>query len=222
MPHPEFLKQPTDELLESIWNRREDGAEQSPAALLTGSLNGEGPAALRQLADEGLIALAGDRASLTEAGEERARAVVRGHRLAERLLVDVLGVPEDEAERTACLMEHVLSPSVIDAVCGFLGHPPTCPHGRPVPQGPCCTSRRNGVKPVVVPLENLEPGRVARVVFIAPGVAKRLERLASFGLVPGTEVELRQKRPTFVVEIGGTTLALEKEVARGIYVRRTE
>jgi len=213
--HPEFLKQPTDEFLESIWVRRED--EAAGAAAESAGVDRE--AAGRVMA-EGYARWDGDRLVLTEAGEERARSVVRSHRLAERLLADVLGVPAGEAEKTACLMEHILSPAVTDAVCGFLGHPPTCPHGRAIPPGPCCNGRKNGIKPLVVPLGELEPGRSARVMFIAPGVMKRLERLASFGLVPGTVVELRQKRPSFVIEIGGTTLALEGEVAGGIYVRR--
>jgi DtxR family Mn-dependent transcriptional regulator len=214
--HPEFLKQPTDEILESLWLRREEAA--------TGVAPEGEPTLDRRAVDrmvsDGYALWSGDRPVLTEAGEERARAVVRSHRLAERLLADVLGVPAGEAEKTACLMEHILSPAVTDAVCGFLGHPPTCPHGREIPSGACCGERKNGIKPLVVPLNELEPGRSARVMFIAPGVMKRLERLASFGLVPGTVVELRQKRPSFVIEIGGTTLALEGEVAGGIFVRR--
>ncbi len=216
LSHAEFLKQPTDEILEALWVRREEADEGVPPEE-TPEPDRE---TLERLAGEGWVRFEGGLPVLTPSGEVRARAVVRGHRLAERLLVDVLGVPPAEAEKTACLMEHILSPAVNEALCGFLGHPPTCPHGRPIPSGACCTARKNGLKPVVTPLDELDPGRTARVVFIAPGVEKRLERLASFGLVPGTEVELRQKRPSFVIEIGGTTLALEKEVARGIYVRR--
>jgi DtxR family Mn-dependent transcriptional regulator len=214
--HPEFLKQPTDEILESLWVRREDEA----AGVAADGAAAPDREAIERMVSKGYVRWSGDRPVLTEAGEERARSVVRSHRLAERLLADVLGVPAGEAEKTACLMEHILSPAVTDAVCGFLGHPPTCPHGRAIPPGPCCNGRKNGIKPLVVPLDELETGHPARVMFIAPGVMKRLERLASFGLVPGTVVELRQKRPSFVIEIGGTTLALEGEVAGGIYVRR--
>jgi DtxR family Mn-dependent transcriptional regulator len=219
MPHLEFLKQPTDELLEEIWSRGEEG-DRTVAALLKGSAEVEARAILDRLVGEGLVQVDGERLSLSSAGEARAQAVVRSHRLTERLLVDVLGVSRQESDRTACLMEHVLSPAVTDAVCAFLGHPPTCPHGKPIPPGTCCTQRKNGVKPVVVPLMDLEPGASGRIVFMTPGVQKRLDRLASFGVLPGTVLELKQKRPSVVVVVGGTTLALEGDVAGEIYVRR--
>ncbi len=219
MPHLEFLKQSTDELLEEIWYRREKG-DESLSGLLEESAQSSAREELDRLASEGLVTLTGDRVVFTDVGEARARAVVRSHRLAERLLADVLEVSNDEAEKTACLMEHILSPSVVDAVCAFLGHPPTCPHGDPIPPGPCCTARKNGVQPVVVPLDEVEPGASARIVFITPGAEKRLDRLAAFGVMPGTTLELKQKRPSFVVEIEGTTLAVERAIAREIYVRR--
>lgn len=219
MPHLEFLKQSTDELLEEIWYRRERG-EATVTGLLEASAQPAARGELEHLAAEGLVTIRDDRVDFTDAGEARARAVVRSHRLAERLLADVLEVPHDEAEKTACLMEHILSPSVVDAVCAFLGHPPTCPHGEPIPPGACCTARKNGVQPVVVPLAEVEPGRTVRIVFMTPGVEKRLDRLAAFGVMPGATLELKQKRPSFVVEIGGTTLAVERDIAREIYVRR--
>lgn len=219
MPHLEFLKQPTDEVLEEIWSRGEEG-DRTVAAVLKGSAEAEARAILERLASEGLVRVEGDRLALSSAGEARARALVRSHRLTERLLVDVLGVSNQESDRTACLMEHILSPAVTDAVCAFLGHPPTCPHGKPIPPGACCAQRKNGVKPVVVPLLDLDLGATGHIVFMTPGVQKRLDRLASFGVLPGTLLELKQKHPSVVVVVGGTTLALEGEVAAGIYVRR--
>ena len=67
------------------------------------------------MVDEGQLHVEGDRVSFTPAGEERARTIVRCHRLAERLLFDILSLSAEEAEQTACLMEHVLSPAVADA-----------------------------------------------------------------------------------------------------------
>jgi DtxR family Mn-dependent transcriptional regulator len=140
--------------------------------------------------------------------------------LAERLLHDVLSLPPQESEDTACLMEHVLSPTVADAVCAFLGHPPTSPGGLPIPSGRCCEVRQRDVQPLVVPLPDLEIGHPARIVFMAQAAHKRVDRLGSYGVVPGSIVRLRQKRPSFVVELESTSLALDPDVAREIYVRR--
>jgi len=80
--------------------------------------------------------------------------------------------------------------------------------------------RTTSLQPVVTPLTGLPPGVEGRIAFIAPSASKRLDRLVSFGVVPGTVVLLRQKQPSFVIEVGGTSLALEEDLAREIYVRR--
>jgi putative ABC transport system ATP-binding protein len=76
---------------------------------------------------------------LTARGRERAASIIRRHRLAERLFTDSLAMDsETEIEQQACKFEHILSPEATDKICGFLGHPRTCPHGAPIPPGPCC------------------------------------------------------------------------------------
>lgn len=76
---------------------------------------------------------------LTEKGLKRAADVIRRHRLAERLFTQTFEVQnEDEIEQQACKFEHILSPEVTDKICTFLNHPKTCPHGSPIPPGPCC------------------------------------------------------------------------------------
>jgi putative ABC transport system ATP-binding protein len=78
----------------------------------------------------------------TAAGRRRAEDVIRRHRLAERLFTDSLAMDsETEIEQQACKFEHILSPSATDKICTFLGHPRTCPHGSPIPLGPCCAGR---------------------------------------------------------------------------------
>src|SRR5207244_1088787 len=65
--------------------------------------------------------------------------IIRRHRLAERLFTDSLAMDsETEIEQQACKFEHILSPEATDKICAFLGHPRTCPHGAPIPPGPCC------------------------------------------------------------------------------------
>src|SRR5579863_9249994 len=76
---------------------------------------------------------------LTVRGRQRAADVIRRHRLAERLFTDSLALDsETEIEQQACKFEHILSPEATDKICSFLGHPRTCPHGAPIPPGPCC------------------------------------------------------------------------------------
>jgi putative ABC transport system ATP-binding protein len=76
---------------------------------------------------------------LTARGRERAASIIRRHRLAERLFTDSLAMDsETEIEQQACKFEHILSPEATDKICAFLGHPRTCPHGAPIPPGPCC------------------------------------------------------------------------------------
>ena len=72
-------------------------------------------------------------------GRQRAADIIRRHRLAERLFTDSLAMDsESEIEQQACKFEHILSTEATDKICTFLGHPRTCPHGAPIPPGPCC------------------------------------------------------------------------------------
>ncbi|MFZ3264864.1 MAG: ATP-binding cassette domain-containing protein [Terriglobales bacterium] len=76
---------------------------------------------------------------LTPRGHKRAADIIRRHRLAERLFTDSLAMDsETEIEQQACKFEHILSAEATDKICAFLGHPKTCPHGSPIPPGPCC------------------------------------------------------------------------------------
>jgi putative ABC transport system ATP-binding protein len=79
---------------------------------------------------------------MTARGRQRAGDIIRRHRLTERLFTDSLHM-ENEAEiaEQACKFEHILSQEATDKICAFLGHPTTCPHGAPIPPGPCCGTR---------------------------------------------------------------------------------
>jgi putative ABC transport system ATP-binding protein len=80
--------------------------------------------------------------TLTPRGRTRAGSIIRRHRLAERLFTDSLAMDsESEIEQQACKFEHILSPGATDKICSFLGHPRTCPHGSPIPPGPCCQEK---------------------------------------------------------------------------------
>jgi DtxR family Mn-dependent transcriptional regulator len=116
-------------------------------------------------------------------------------------------------------MEHVLDAGLTDSICAFLGHPPHCPHGKPIPPGPCCRSAERLVPPAVRPLDHLPIGRSGRIVYIVPRQPEQLVKLSSLGIVPGAVIRLQQTRPAAVVKVGETTLALDASIAAGIYVK---
>jgi putative ABC transport system ATP-binding protein len=93
---------------------------------------------------EGIFSMDGSAVvTLTPRGRNRAGSIIRRHRLAERLFTDSLAMDsESEIEQQACKFEHILSPGATDKICSFLGHPRTCPHGAPIPPGPCCGGKK--------------------------------------------------------------------------------
>ncbi len=151
-----------DHLLERIWIFREEDerpeiervrarslpAKNSFPSIATASLArladplvvsaAESPRTFERMAEIGLLTIQGSELRLTGKGEQRARDVVRRHRLAERLFMDSFGIGDREAESQACKFEHILSSEVTEKICTFLGHPRSCPHGNPIPPGNCC------------------------------------------------------------------------------------
>jgi DtxR family transcriptional regulator, Mn-dependent transcriptional regulator len=207
-----------DEILELIWTLREKGVSDLNQ-LIEATTDGETRSILRYMIREGLFEVDGNRMVLKARGEEKAREIIRRHRLTERLLLEIFEMSEEEVETEACKLEHILSPAVTESVCTFLGHPPTCIHGKPIPRGECCARFKTEVKPLVTPLENLGLGERGRIVFIAPKSHQRLDRLSTLGIVPGSIVRMHQKNPSVVLQIGETTLALDREIVRDIYVK---
>jgi DtxR family Mn-dependent transcriptional regulator len=124
-------------------------------------------------------------------------------------------------ENSACQIEHILSEPVVESVCTFLGHPPVCPHGRPIPRGECCNRIRTEIRPLVVRLTEASLGATVRIMFITPRSKRRLEKLSSLGIVPGSRVRLLQRNPSFVLEIGQTTVAVDRDITDEIYVKPT-
>jgi DtxR family Mn-dependent transcriptional regulator len=214
-----------EEILEAIYTERESGRDEADSVLAHAGAEhapDARPEDLREMAREGLVRLEGSRVSLTEEGERRARDVVRRHRLTERLFRDLLDLGESAMESQACELEHILSPEATESVCTLLGHPPTCPHGKPIPPGPCCGTFQRTLKPLVTGLPSFELGATGRIVFIAPKFHDRMDRLAALGVIPGSEIRLHQRSPSFVIEVGETTVALDPEIAREIYVKPVE
>jgi DtxR family Mn-dependent transcriptional regulator len=209
-----------DEILELIWTLREKGVSDLDRLLETAP-DAEANHILRLMIKDGLFQVEGTRVVLKELGEEKAREIIRRHRLTERLLSEIFEMSEEEVEQEACKLEHILSPGVTESVCTFLGHPPTCIHGKPIPRGECCAKFRKEMKPLVIPLDELGLGEEGRIVFIAPKSHLRLDRLSSLGIVPGSVVRMHQKHPSHVLQIGETTLALDHDIVKDIYVKKT-
>ncbi len=138
-----------DHLLEQIWICGEEGkAAQVSSLHATGSagslpLVSDEPATkiLGRMTELHLVQLQNGEAQLTTAGTQRARDVVRRHRLAERLFKDTFSIDESEVHTQACKFEHIISPELDQRICTFLGHPKTCPHGNPIPPGDCCNGK---------------------------------------------------------------------------------
>jgi DtxR family Mn-dependent transcriptional regulator len=148
-------------------------------------------------------------------GERRARQLVRSHRLAERLMQDVLG---QAAEPSACEFEHLLGTEVVDAICTLLGHPRECPHGNPIPPGECCAHAARVVPRQVKPLAEMDIGTSGRIAWVYAHSDAQLHALDSLQLRPGAMVTLHQRRPSFVVECEGAHLALDDALAQAVNV----
>lgn len=208
-----------EEALELLWLLEEDNYHE----LERFRLNSDDPdidSLIELMTRKGLINIRDGMIFLSEEGSDKARALIRRHRLAERLFTDVFKMKVDQVESDACKMEHILSEELTDSVCTFLGHPPACPHGKPIPRGECCEKYRTEVTPVVVRLLDLEIGSEGRIVFIIPSEASRIGRLSSIGIAPGSIIRLIQKVPSYVIQIEETTIALDPEIAKDILVKR--
>jgi DtxR family Mn-dependent transcriptional regulator len=214
-----------EEILETIYTEREAGRDAAEGILAAAAAE-HAPSAnvddLQELRGAGLVRLDGARVQLTEEGERRARDVVRRHRLTERLFKDLLALSERTMESQACEFEHILSPEATDSVCTLLGHPPTCPHGSPIPPGACCGTFQKTLRPLVTGLAAFDLGATGRIVFIAPKFHDRMDRLAALGVIPGSTLRLHQRSPSYVIEVGETTIALDPEIAGEIFVKPVE
>jgi len=208
-----------DEALEVLWLLDEEGHYELDRFRLS-SDDPDINELLSALREEFLVTTEGNIIHLTEKGRLLGKGLIRRHRLAERLLVDVFEMRDEHVEADACRMEHILSEELTDSVCTFLGHPPTCPHGKPIPKGECCKKYRLEVTPVVTRLSDFEVGSIGRIVFIIPSEAARLGRLSSVGIAPGSTIKLLQKMPSCVIKIDETTIAVDPDIAREILVKK--
>jgi DtxR family Mn-dependent transcriptional regulator len=210
-----------EELLEHIWTYEEESSGRADKGMVSQWISADAvEAVLEDMQRQGLIYLYNSLIVLSASGRKEAEQVVRRHRLAERLLKDVLEVGHDVMDSSACEFEHFLSEEVTTSICTLLGHPVRCPHGKLIPPGECCQRARKMLRPLVLPLSELSSGEVGKIAYIATRHHLRLDRLSAMGLLPGTVIRLHQRQPALVIQMGETQIALDEDVATDIYVRR--
>ena len=175
-------------------------------------------ASLKEALSLGLVELRHERYWLTSDGRIAGRNVVRRHRLAECLLRDVLAVGADHIEEDACRFEHVLQDGVDEKICILLGHPTTCPHGQPIPQGTCCEKARVDRIEEVAPLCDGRPGAEGIVAYLTTRDNREVQKMMAMGVLPGTRIQLIRRYPSYVFQIGYGQFTVDRQLAEKICV----
>ncbi|KJJ83235.1 DtxR family iron (metal) dependent repressor [Candidatus Omnitrophus magneticus] len=172
-----------------------------------------------ELAEKKYITISGEKIILEYKGWEEAKSAVRRKRLAERLLMDVLDVKKNELYSSGCKFEHLLRKGLDDNICALLGHPKTCPHGKPIPEGKCCSKGKGALKKIIMPLTELEIGKKAKVAYLETKNHNALQKAIVMGILPNIELSLICRFPSYVIQHGKSQFAVDKEFASEIYVR---
>jgi DtxR family Mn-dependent transcriptional regulator len=157
---------------------------------------------------------------LTEKGRKVALKVLRRHRLAERLLTDVLHLDWSKVHGMACRLEHAITKDMVKPLEKALGHPKTCPHGNPIP-----TACGGIIEEKSEPLANLKPKQRGVIVKITEEEPGMLKQLATLGLIIGVSVEVEQKASfggPVTVRVGDTSHTLDHKVVSVINVRKVD
>src|SRR3954469_18133578 len=192
---------PVEEYLEAIHELLEEGSQVIQARLVE-RLGHTAPTVsemVHRLKDDGYLTVAGRSITLTDKGVDLAASVVRKHRLAERLLTDIIGLQWHKAHMEAGRWEHVISDEVEELIVKLLDNPSTCPHGNPIPGS---GARREKL----VQLTASEPGAHVRLGRITEHVEldfDSLSYLSYHGFTPGACAIITSKAPdgTLVLQL---------------------
>jgi DtxR family Mn-dependent transcriptional regulator len=207
---PQEYHPPVEEYLETILGLAEEGVPviQARIAERMGRSAPSVSEMLDRLTEDGYVTRDGRRVSLTESGRALAEKVVRKHRLAERLLVDVIGLEWHKVHREAGRWEHVISDDVEARLVELLGDPATCPHGNPIPG-----SRSPAPATDTRPLAEVDVGERVRLLRISEEVELNLGSLTMLdegGFIPGVvaRVGARDSDGTMEVTVEGGEAAI--------------
>src|SRR5438067_1251053 len=164
-----------------------------------------------RLERDGYITRADDKAiSFTSTGLEHAEGIVSRHRLIERFLTDVLGIPWDEVHEEAERLEHAMSPVLEERMLAAVGGAKTCPHGHPIEPG----ARVEGA-----PLADVEPGATLTVLRFENEAEDLLHLLKETGIEPGMQATLQSSDDIVVVVAAGDRMcSLPRSVAETVSV----
>lgn len=211
------LTDKAEEILEALWVAEEKG--RGFAELDQMVIEASDPA-YHELASLAFIEVKGDRVYFRPEGREEGRKTIRRHRLAERLMMDVLNIRGESGDMKACQFEHLLNEGVDTKVCTMLNHPVTCPHGKPIPPGDCCEEARRSGDLGVVPLTELKSGEEGDIAYIQTEDSKKMQKLMAMGVLPGNRISLLQAFPSYIFRVGFSEFAIDSAMAREIFVRR--
>ena len=220
----------TEMYLRTIYELVEEGVTPMRARIAE-RLHQSGPTVSQTVARmqrDGLVTVQGDRhLELTEKGHGLAMRVMRKHRLAERLLTDVIGLPWELVHAEACRWEHVMSESVERRLIELLDHPTESPYGNPIPGlmeigGDEGDAFMDGVEPLTVVADSRPDARV-RIRRISEEVQKDevvMGALRRVGALPEHDVVVRRGPEGVLVGSGGETAELDDAVAARVFVTR--
>ena len=210
-----------EEYLEAILNMASEG-KKVLGARLAERLQVSPPtvtATLKRMKRDDLITTNGKEGiSLTEKGMNLAIGIVRRHRLAERLLMDVLKIPWYETHQEACLLEHAMSDRVVDRLYEVLGKPAICPHGNPIPVDDVLPPIRG------VPLNTVSAGSTVVVERISEEANRSQELMEDFeqaGIKPGATIRVKKVADyagTMSVSIGKKSFSLGTKATAVVWV----
>jgi DtxR family Mn-dependent transcriptional regulator len=215
--YPASAAEPQEMILLTLARAAENARTLTPADLAE-ALNCKPDPHLRPLIDQSLVRVdEGDKLALTDAGRERALALLRRHRLAERLLTDLLGLDWARSHEQADKLEHVVSPEAEEQLASQLGEPATCPHGNPIPR-----ARGESAPAPSISLADCPPHTHATIARIALETPAALQHLATLGMLPHVEIEIENKAPfdgPILVRVGRAHYALGRDLAARVWVR---
>jgi DtxR family Mn-dependent transcriptional regulator len=164
-----------------------------------------------RLERDGYVTRGTDKAlAFTDNGREHAEGIVRRHRLIERFLTDVLGIPWDEVHEEAERLEHAMSPVLEARMLAAIGDAKTCPHGHPI---------HVGERIVGVPLADVAEGAKVRILRFENEAEDLLHYLKDSGIEPGLEGTLTDAGADhIVVALDGRTCEVSRSVAETVSV----
>lgn len=200
-----------EEILETLWVEVVEHKKVPAVSVL------KDDAAFGALLEDGYLSLEKEQL-LTNKGWKEGRSCVRRHRLAERLLVDVLRVKAGLVHEAGCKLEHILHKGLEDNICILLGHPKSCPHGKAIPEGLCCKDRKRKAESLVMPLSELQKGQKGKIAYIHTSDRTMLKKIMAMGALPGLSIKLVQTFPSYVFQVGESQFAVDKNVADQIRV----